>query len=461
MDATTRLLLFLTLATLAAPTARAAAPTYWQDVRPLLRKHCTGCHSARNLADRDVSGGLALDTFDALRGGKRPPVRPGDSAGSPLVRRVVTEDEEQRMPLGQKPLPAEVVDLFRRWIDAGAPEGQRRDAETAAAVRPRSKIDVTVPTTLVPPADTFPGVPPAPLQLALKVGPVPPATAVDFSPDGRWLACGSYGLVTLWDLSMGQVVRVLGGLPGTVHAVRFSPDGGQLAVGGGRPAARGDLRLFRVADGKLLGVLAGHADVVAAVAFSPDGKRLASAGYDKTIRVWDLDSSKTAYTLTAHADVVHGLSFGPGGAWLASAGKDRTVRVFEAATGKPRFSLAALDEVTGVAAAPDGSTVIASGADTTMTWWNVKTGERGRVRGGHHAAVLDVCLSRDGTLLASAGADRTLRLWDAASGAERHSLILPSVVYAAALSPDGKLAAAACFDGHVRLYETGSGRPRL
>ena len=30
-----------------------ANPTYWADVRPILRTHCTGCHNDRNLADKE------------------------------------------------------------------------------------------------------------------------------------------------------------------------------------------------------------------------------------------------------------------------------------------------------------------------------------------------------------------------------------------------------------------------
>ena len=58
--------------------ASAAEPTYWQDVRPVLRKNCTACHNAKHLRDLDVSGGLALDTYEAvLKGGKQLVIHPG------------------------------------------------------------------------------------------------------------------------------------------------------------------------------------------------------------------------------------------------------------------------------------------------------------------------------------------------------------------------------------------------
>jgi hypothetical protein len=453
------LLLFLGSAAL---PARGGEPTYWQDVRPLFRKHCTGCHSARTVGDRDISGGLALDTYEAaVKGAARPAIRPGNSAGSPLMQFVVSADEERRMPLGRKALPADAVDLLRRWIDGGAKEGTRPDAETAVRRGPARAIDVTLTTPLVPPREVFPNLTPASLALSLRMGPVAPAVSVAFSPDGRLLACGSHRLATLWDLQMGQVVRSITGLPGTVQAVRFSPDGSLLAVAGGLPGVRGDLRLFRTADGKPAGTLAGHSDAVAALAFSPDGKRLASAGYDKKVRLWDVENLKLERVGPEHADAVTALAFAPDGSWLASAGKDRTVRVVETATGKLRFSLAALGEVLAVAVSPDGRWIVASGTDPALVWWDARTGTRERSKGPHREAVNELAFSRDGRTVASAAADGSVGLWNTDNGAMRESLTLPSPVYAVALSPNGKVAAAACFDGQVRLYETLFGRHRL
>src|SRR5262245_7982235 len=113
-------------AALLGADVRAADPTYWQDVRPVLRKSCTACHSARNLKEVDVSGGLALDTFEAVKkGGKRPVAVAGKSVDSLLIQLVVTDDAEKRMPQGAAPLPKETIDLLRRWIDTGMKEGTK------------------------------------------------------------------------------------------------------------------------------------------------------------------------------------------------------------------------------------------------------------------------------------------------------------------------------------------------
>src|SRR5207244_951644 len=111
----------------------------------------------------------------------KPVIRPGHGTESQLVQVVATGDEERRMPLGRKPLPADAVELLRRWIDSGAPEGTRPDTDAAPARRgPARAIDVTVRTALVPPREAFADIPPAALALSLRIGPLAPATSVAF-----------------------------------------------------------------------------------------------------------------------------------------------------------------------------------------------------------------------------------------------------------------------------------------
>src|SRR5207249_3882254 len=147
------------------------------DIRPVLRKNCTVCHSAKNLKELDVSGGLALDSYAAIhKGSKHPVIEPGKSGPSILVQRITTDDDDKRMPLAATPLSPENIALIRRWIDSGAKEGKSPDDEAVAVTVPVArrtrKLDVILPTTAVPPKGVVGPSNPAKLELLLKVGPL-------------------------------------------------------------------------------------------------------------------------------------------------------------------------------------------------------------------------------------------------------------------------------------------------
>jgi dipeptidyl aminopeptidase/acylaminoacyl peptidase len=438
-------------------------PTYWKDIRPIFRKYCTVCHSARHADDADVSGGLALDSYEAVRKGTvHPVIQPGKSANSVLVRRLETTNKRRRMPLDADPLPPEAITLIRAWIDRGAPAGTK-PAETTPAVATRQsrstrRLEVIVPTQFNTPAGVL-GKTGGTLELRWRIGPLAPVTGVAFSPDNKLLAVGTYGQAVIWDLTGARPIKFLTNVLGAVNDVRFSPDGQLLAVAGGQPSARGDLRLYRTSDWKLMAALRGHEDVVFSVDFSRDGRRLASASFDKTVRIWNLARFEQERVLGGHSDFVYAVKFSPDGKRIVSTSKDRTVKLVDADTGQSLFTFSGMEQdVLSAAVSPDGKHVVSAGFETALHWWNPETGERTKLQGGHGVAVNELCFSADGSRLVSAGSDQTVRLWNGKTGGLMRTISVGSIVYAVAISSNNKLVASGSFDGLARIWDEASGR---
>ncbi len=465
------------LAGLAGPggsvcAAEPTPPTYEREIKPILVRRCTICHSVKHREDPDLSGGLVLDTFDAILAGtkRHKVVVPGRSAESELVRRLADADEDRRMPLQEDPLPRSQRELIGRWIDAGAPRGIRSAKkasvpEVTAGIPTRSPrggpaLDVVIPTDVKVPPKTLNTTRGGPMAIVVSAGPLPAVRSLAFRGDNRLLAVGTYGQVVLWDLVDGQPAGVILGIPGPVHALAFSRDGRRLAVGAGLPARSGVARIYSVPDAKQIHDFSGHNDVVFALALRPDGAELATASFDQTVRFWDLGQGRSTGTFQGHSDFVYAVAYTPDGRHVLTAGKDRTIKRIDVRSLREEHTYSGhSQDVMALAAHPDGTRFVTAGEEPQIRWWTLDGDKPVSRRGGHGGPVHQLAFSGDGRRLISAGGDRSVRLWDGTTGASLRQLAGPTEwQYSVAITDDARVAAAGGWDGLVRLWDTGSGR---
>lgn len=104
-----------------------------REIRPLLQEHCVECHGAKK-----QKGELRLDAKSfAFKGGHDgAAIIPGNSAKSPLLQRITSTEDDERMPPKGEPLTPSQSSLIKAWLDAGAtwPEN---DTDRAAKVDKR------------------------------------------------------------------------------------------------------------------------------------------------------------------------------------------------------------------------------------------------------------------------------------------------------------------------------------
>jgi WD40 repeat protein len=279
-----------------------------------------------------------------------------------------------------------------------------------------------------------------------------------FSPDGKRLAaCGERG-IQVWDVATRAAVATwpTASILGTCLA--FSPDGRRLALG----SIEGVLELRDADAGQKVGTFHGHAGEIRMIAFSPDGTRLASAGMDGTLRLWDTTGRREAVPF-AQGEANIGLTeLSPDGQTVFTLSIDGTrLRLWDAATGEPRGDPIPV----GTSSAPsfdwtaDGKRLFLAGPAKDILVCDVAAGKVVRTFPVEVEGQGVLAVSPDGKWFAHPAAGGAVKVRDAQTGAEVRTLNgLDDRPHYLVFSPDGARLLGTDKSGALKMWELASGR---
>ncbi|KAL8281361.1 hypothetical protein RQP46_006395 [Phenoliferia psychrophenolica] len=247
--------------------------------------------------------------------------------------------------------------------------------------------------------------------------------SVKFSEDGGHLAVGlSSGPIRVYDVASSSLVRTMSGHLSRVPSLSWS---GAVLSSGCRTGEiwNSDVRVaqHRVAEmkghrGEVCG-LEWRTEVAGGLSGGGQGL-LASGGNDNVVNVWDgRMTSAPKMSKTNHTAAVKALAWCPWNPSLLASGggtNDRTIHFWNATTGARLNSLTTPSQVTSLIWNPHAREILSSHGNPDHQLSIHAYPSLAKVTdipNAHEARILNSCLSPDGTVVATASSDENLKFW--------------------------------------------------
>jgi len=169
--------------------------------------------------------------------------------------------------------------------------------------------------------------------------------AVVYSPDASKIATGGYRetAVKLWDARTGELLSTLK-QDSWALSLTWTSDQKKLIVGYGD----GTITVFNIATWQGIALDGSNRQPVTTISLFQNDRLLASGSYDKTARLWNLDTNLPVGSPLRHPDNVRAVALSADGKFLVTACEDNNVYVWDIHTILQQAGLEDLSSVLNV-----------------------------------------------------------------------------------------------------------------
>lgn len=229
------------------------------------------------------------------------------------------------------------------------------------------------------------------------------------------VAVVGYKTIIVRDLTTGKVIsRNDEAHHGWIYSIDCSPDGEYLV-------SAGFDRSIKIWDWELQPVKAHsscHNKMIVSVAYSSDGSRLVSASADSTCKVWDVDQfinhdKLTPVVLKGHQSDVLSVMFSRDSKYVLSASRDKTAKLWDVESTQCLKTFSGHGGVVNAAIFSDNEgEVVTASSDKIVRIWSVATEKELLGLYGHGDSVTSIALASTGSRIYTVSHDGTLQVWD-------------------------------------------------
>lgn len=243
---------------------------------------------------------------------------------------------------------------------------------------------------------------------------------VEFSRDRR-RALGVVGeTIHIWEVATGKCLRVLGASELNRRASfiwhfrrllnGYSRDAGVAWCPQERRvlgSVEYCLQIIDIETGSYLRELKGHTNWVDQLSWSPDGQYVSSASWDRTFRVWSVETGQCLHIFNARIGLLSSDN-----RLALSGGIDNAIQLWDVETERCMRVIEVPMEVCTLAWTGDCRHAMSGSVDGVLRWWDLETGECLAELTGHTGGVTRIELYADGRYALSSAYDGTARLWN-------------------------------------------------
>jgi len=143
------------------------------------------------------------------------------------------------------------------------------------------------------------------------------------------------------------------------------------------------------------------------VVASPDGRHLLSAGLDKTLRQWELETGREVHRIETAGPVL-ALALSPDGRRAMTGGINKVVQLWDVGSGNELKRVALDNNIVSLAFSPDAQRGLAGLSDATIRLLDLDAGKEVlRLRGHTLGAIRTVAFAPDGLRALSGATTRS------------------------------------------------------